>query len=153
MSTFAPTWSLGYEKRILKYRDKPDKETYARVRQFASDVLGSVAAGTTSVVKKEFHFSELIRGAFLVKAYKLLIHRHVINKKKCIDCGTCVEKCPTSSISLERHAIETGTCIACMGCVNNCPVRAIDMRITGKRVYGFNDFLKRNKIVIMEPEL
>jgi flavodoxin len=39
MSTFAPTWSLGNEKRILSYRDLPNDATYSQARRFSAVVL------------------------------------------------------------------------------------------------------------------
>ena len=55
------------------------------------------------------------------------------------------------AISIEQGKINDDQCIACLGCVNNCPVQAVDMEFLGKKVYGFNAFLKQQNITILEP--
>ena len=152
MSTFAPTWSMGNEKRILKYRDRPNEEIYGAVREFARQVLRTVSSGTAPVIKKEFYAGEFLRGSFQVKITKAMISRHTIRKDRCKQCGTCVDKCPAGAIDLTQYAVDRKACIACMGCVNNCPSGAIDMVFLGKNVYGFRDFLKKNAITIREPD-
>jgi ferredoxin/flavodoxin len=151
MSTFAPTWSIGNEKRILKYRDRPNEEIYKQVREFAKKVLATVRGGIVPTIKKEFYPGEFLKGSFQVKLTKLMITRHAIDKDRCTTCGICVEKCPVGVIDLSKNIINRQECIACLGCVNNCPVQAIDMTFLGKKVYGFKDFLKKNRITIQEP--
>ncbi len=151
MSTFAPTWSMGNEKRILKYKDRPNEETYNRVREFARQVLQTVHDGAVPVFEKNFHAGDFIKGSFQVKLTKVMISRHTINRDRCTKCGTCVDKCPVGAIDIENYTVNRKACIACMGCVNNCPSQAVDMSFLGSRVYGFKDFLKKNKITIQEP--
>lgn len=151
MSTFAPTWSMGNEKRILKYRDRPNEDIYRQVREFAKQVLATVRGGTAPVIKKEFYAGEFLKGSAQVKFTKLMITKHAIDKEKCTKCGICAEKCPVGVIDIATPFIDRKGCIACMGCVNNCPAGAIDMVFLGKKVYGFRDFLKKNSITIREP--
>lgn len=151
MSTFAPTWSMGNEKRILKYRDRPNEEIYRQVRGFAEQVLATVRGGAAPVIKKEYYAGEFLKGSFQVKLTKLMITRHQIDRERCTKCGICVEKCPVGVIDMETPFIDRKGCIACMGCVNNCPVQAIDMVFLGKKVYGFGDFMKKHAITIREP--
>jgi ferredoxin/menaquinone-dependent protoporphyrinogen IX oxidase len=151
MSTFAPTWSMGNEARILKYKDRPNEEIYASVRKFAGEVLQTIRGGEAPSIKKEFYAGEFTKGPFMVRLNKLMTTRHTIDAGACIGCGTCVRKCPVGAIDLGHHAVDRTKCIACMGCVNNCPAQAIDMAFLGKKVYGFKDFLKKHRIVIKEP--
>jgi ferredoxin/flavodoxin len=151
MSTFAPTWSLGNEKRILKYKDRPNERIYKQVREFAKQVLATVRGGTAPSIKKEFYAGEFLKGPIQVKFTKLMITRHVVDRDRCIKCGICVEKCPVGAIDISKYSIDKKECIACMGCVNNCPVEAIDMAFLGRKIYGFKDFLKKNAITILEP--
>jgi ferredoxin/flavodoxin len=151
MSTFAPTWSMGNEGRILKYRDRPNEEIYGKVREFAKKVLETVHGGNAPIIKKEFYAGEFLKGSLVVKINKLMITRHAIDGKKCIGCGICADKCPAGVIDIAHHSINRDDCIACMGCVNNCPAGAIDMSFLGKKVYGFKDFMKKNNITIREP--
>ncbi|MBP7735658.1 MAG: EFR1 family ferrodoxin [Spirochaetes bacterium] len=152
MSTFAPTWSMGNEKRILKYRDRPNEEIYDKVREFAKQVLATVRSGAAPSITKEFYAGEFLRGSFQVKFTKAMITRHTIDKDTCTKCGICVEKCPVGAIDISGHTVNTKACIACIGCVNNCPVGAVEMNFLGTRVYGFKEFLKKHKITIREPE-
>jgi ferredoxin len=151
MSTFAPTWSMGNEKRILKYKDRPNEEIYNRVREFARQVIRTVHGGTAPIIKKEFYAGDFLKGSFQVKVTKAMISRHTISRDRCTKCGICVDKCPVGAIDIANYSVNRKACIACMGCVNNCPARAVDMTFLGSSVYGFKDFLKKNNITIQEP--
>jgi ferredoxin len=51
---------------------------------------------------------------------------HVITEE-CINCGACVDECPTEAISEgeERHIIDPELCTDCGACVEACPTEAI----------------------------
>jgi len=152
MSTFAPTWSIGNEKRILKYKHLPNEETYQNARNFAQYLVENVKNNLQFDLKKTFYLDNYYR--YLPQRWfsKLLINRHTISKEKCIGCLTCVEKCPVNAIDPDNARVDTKKCIACMGCVNNCPAQAIDMEFMGKKVIGFFEFLKQNQITIKESD-
>jgi ferredoxin/flavodoxin len=152
MSSFAPTWSAGSGDRVLKYKDQPDNAVYSRVRKYAADILANVQNGKSFEASEEFSFSDYVRGGVSIGLTKLMITNHHVNKDKCIACGTCVENCPVKAISPDQAVVDTDKCIACLGCVNNCPAEAVEMKFMGRNVYGFNEFLKRNKITVTEPE-
>jgi len=152
MSTFAITWSSGNVNRILKYRHLPDETSYDKMRDFASRVLNQVREGKNFEIDKEVDFRNLIKSAPSIWSTKLFISRHTIDAEKCIDCGTCVKKCPVDAIDLSKHSVDTDRCIACLGCVNNCPVQAVDMAFMGKKIYGWGEFVRRNQIEILLPE-
>lgn len=154
MSTFAPTWSIGNEGRILKYKDRPNEQTYAAARRFAADLLENVrAGGEAHDIDREFGLESLVKRLPQIWFTKLLIGSHHIDQETCIECGLCQEKCPVGAIDLRDKKIDHGRCIACIGCVNNCPVQAVKMTFMGKDVYGFQEFLKRNNITLLEPQL
>ena len=49
--------------------------------------------------------------------------------KKCIGCGSCLEKCPQKCIMKETpFRIDQQHCLHCGGCYENCPVKAIERR-------------------------
>lgn len=152
MSTFAPTWSVGNGGRILKYRNQPDETVFSRARKYADDIIRVIKDGKTFEAENEFTFRNWIGGDVSIRGTKLLITGHSVNREKCISCGTCVEKCPADAIHPDKGTVDTGRCIACIGCVNNCPADAVEMKFMGKKVYGFKEFLKRNNVVIREPE-
>ena len=54
----------------------------------------------------------------------------MIDKKKCISCGTCVAICPVEAISFDKDGkavIDRTKCIRCGACQASCPVEAIDL--------------------------
>jgi ferredoxin/flavodoxin len=152
MSSFAPTWSAGNGDRVLKYKDQPDDAAYSRVRRYASDIIQSIKDGKIFEGSKEFSLRDYISGGVSIGFTKLLIQGHSVNAEKCVSCGSCVNLCPVNSIFPDKGVVDTDKCIACLGCVNNCPQSAVEMKFMGKKVYGFNEFLKRNNVVIKEPE-
>ena len=151
MSAFAPTWSIGNTKRILKYKDQPDERVYSRVREFAEEILNCVKEDKTFQASSKFTISEYLKGGVPISVTRLLITGHGVNRDKCISCGRCIKLCPVNTIFPEKGEVETGRCIICLGCINNCPVNAVEMKFMGKEVSGFNEFLKRNKIEIKDP--
>lgn len=153
MSTFAPTWSTGNSRRILKYRHLPDESTFSLIRGFAAFALSNAMAGRGIDVKGNFSLNNMIKGKPSISFTKMVMTGHYIDKKKCIRCGKCEEICPASAIGPQRDRVDTGSCIACFGCVNNCPVNAVKIRFAGKDVYGYREFLKRNNINVAEPKV
>jgi NAD-dependent dihydropyrimidine dehydrogenase PreA subunit/flavodoxin len=151
MSSFAPTWSLGNEERVLKYRNRPDEETFDRVREFAGAILANVREGRAVSYGKEFFAWDFLRGGPGVFLNKLLTSRHAINRENCTRCGVCAARCPVGAIDLEALTVDRDTCISCLGCVNNCPVNAVDMAYLGKQVWGFAEFKRRFGIVTKKP--
>lgn len=151
MSTFAPTWSTGNAARILAFKDRPNEKTYQQARAFADRVLADVAAGRTRSIDREFGLDSLMGLFPQIGLTKLLITHHHIDPNLCIRCGTCVKKCPVGAINLQAGSVDSKRCIACIGCVNNCPTQAMKMNFIGKPVYGFKEFLKRNRIEMTEP--
>jgi len=152
MSTFAPTWSAGNSERILRYSHLPDKKTYQDARDFGDTVLHFTGKGKVWEIDRECSFWSPMRMFNAAWWTALLIGRHEVNHQKCISCGTCTERCPGGAINSTDFKIDKKKCIACMGCINNCPVQAIEMEYMGNRVYGFFEFMKREKIAIGEPE-
>ena len=55
----------------------------------------------------------------------------MIDKNKCIGCGTCVAICPVEAISFTNDGkaqIDTTKCIKCGACQASCPVEAIEIK-------------------------
>jgi ferredoxin/flavodoxin len=152
MSTFAITWSYGYEAQVLEYKHLPDYIAYERMRTYARLIIDRAHRGQGIEIEKESDFRELIKNSPSIWSTKLFISDHKIDGAKCIRCGTCVKKCPVNAIDLEKNHVDTNRCIACLGCVNNCPVSAVHMEFMGKNVYGYYDFLKEKHIQIYLPE-
>lgn len=58
---------------------------------------------------------------------KMLLSRPVVDKKSCISCGLCVQKCPPQTLKLHhgRPRFDYGGCIRCFCCQEFCPKGAI----------------------------
>ncbi|MBI9091841.1 MAG: EFR1 family ferrodoxin [Desulfobacterium sp.] len=153
MSTFAPTWSMGNEARILKYRHLPNQETYQRVARFAADVLEGIKTSQFIEPDRKFGLDEIMRSFPMVSGTKLMVGTHTIDSKRCVQCGICVDKCPVGAVNPAMAVVNTDDCIVCMGCVNNCPEGAVTMTFMDKKVIGFFAFLEHQGIEIETPEL
>ena len=153
MSTFAPTWSMGNEQRILAYTHLPDDVTYRRVADFAHEALDRARGDEIIEAKKRPSFSNLIRGRPFMKLTKLFITGHGIDENACTDCGLCERSCPVRAIDLKTHSVNTKRCIACLGCVNTCPEGAVQMKFLGKPVWGLTAFRKKHAITVKAPPM
>ena len=151
MSAYPPTWSMGNEARTLKYRDKPDPATFAQVRQLAASVITQSESGRGIEAKSELEFSGLIKGKISREIAKATIGRHEIDEKLCIHCGACVQRCPVGAINLSIPHIDQKRCILCFGCLNNCPTGAHNMTVFGRKIYSFNELLRRHAVTLQEP--
>lgn len=52
----------------------------------------------------------------------------MVDNKKCISCGTCIDICPVNAISWGsdgKAKIDPKKCIKCHSCESMCPVNAI----------------------------
>ena len=52
---------------------------------------------------------------------------YMINKKKCVACGKCVEVCPFHLIVLPEGAEAASKCVACGICVKACPMEMLEI--------------------------
>ena len=48
----------------------------------------------------------------------------------CTSCGTCVDQCPVSALSIDNHIpeVDVDTCITCFCCQEICPEKAITLK-------------------------
>ena len=54
----------------------------------------------------------------------------MVDKSKCISCGTCVSICPVGAISFDKDGkavMDKTKCIHCGACEASCPVGAIKL--------------------------
>jgi pyruvate ferredoxin oxidoreductase delta subunit len=61
----------------------------------------------------------------------------IVEKEKCVGCGTCVKYCPEAAISMiseqetknsKKAVIDYHWCKGCGVCAEVCPVKAIGMK-------------------------
>jgi ferredoxin/flavodoxin len=129
----------------------PDAATYDQVRRFTAQILARVERGESIPYESEMALREMARMLPLVWLNKKAVNKHTVDASKCILCRTCVKKCPVAAIYPEKQFVDRDKCIACFGCLNNCPADAVFMEYTGKRLYGFPEYLRRRKLAILEP--
>ena len=58
------------------------------------------------------------------------VMRPVADPDACTGCGTCVEQCPVSALSMHDAVpvVDGDVCIACFCCQEICPEKAITLR-------------------------
>jgi uncharacterized protein (DUF362 family)/NAD-dependent dihydropyrimidine dehydrogenase PreA subunit len=56
--------------------------------------------------------------------------RPQVDQDLCTACGTCVEQCPVSALSMnaETPVVDADTCITCFCCQEMCPEKAIELK-------------------------
>jgi ferredoxin/flavodoxin len=143
-----PKWDSPNQ---LAGRNLPNAATFDQVRRFTTDMLERIKRGETISVEYKAALREVLQVLPLVWLNKKAISKHTVDAAKCIGCQTCVRKCPTKAINPVKQMVDRDKCLACFGCLNNCPAGAVVMEYRGERLYGFPEYLKRNKITIMEP--
>ncbi len=143
-----PTWN---NPKQISGQHLPNAATFDQVRRFTADTRDRIARGETISVGYEVALREAMSMLPLVWLNKKVISKHTVDAGKCIRCGTCVKKCPTKAINPFKQKVDKEKCLACFGCLNNCPADAVIMEYGGERLYGFPEYLRRNKITIMEP--
>ena len=143
-----PKWDTANQ---IAGQHLPNAATFDQVRRFTADMQDRITSGETISVGYELVLREGLRTLPLVWLNKKAISKHTVDAQKCIGCETCVRKCPTKAINPFKQTVDRDKCLACFGCLNNCPADAVIMEYRGERLYGFPEYLKRNKITIMEP--
>ncbi|MCP4578041.1 MAG: twin-arginine translocation signal domain-containing protein [Deltaproteobacteria bacterium] len=129
----------------------PDRKTYERVREYAAFVKAQVEKKNTSEFKKTLTLREF--STFFGPEWwtKQSVDNHSIIQQACVECGTCVMKCPTDSIDLDAYTINRTSCVLCFGCLNNCEYQAVNMEYKGERLISFQEYLKKNNLKFELP--
>jgi ferredoxin len=62
--------------------------------------------------------------------YSKTLMRPQADPQLCTGCGTCVDQCPASALSMSDHLpqVDADTCITCFCCQEICPEKAITLR-------------------------
>lgn len=149
-------WPLGLgepknEAENLRRWRLPDQNTYRRVRQYAARLKRQVEKGEAVEFEKTLNFRELSTFFGPIWWTKRLIKNHSIRQDKCIQCGTCVDKCPADAIDLTRFAVDTDKCVLCFGCINNCPANAVLMEYDGKALIGYLEYKRNRNLKVTLP--
>jgi uncharacterized protein (DUF362 family)/Pyruvate/2-oxoacid:ferredoxin oxidoreductase delta subunit len=88
-----------------------------RIPDFKLPPLGGEAIAGNEVIQAFLHSKTVVRP--------------VADPDLCTGCGTCVDQCPVSALSMADNSIprvEADTCITCFCCQEICPEKAISLR-------------------------
>jgi ferredoxin/flavodoxin len=153
MGTYPLSWAGGKVKEsVWANRHLPDKETYQSVREYAAHVIGQVEKGQSGKFSKSLTMRETLTWLGPIAWTKRSIEKHYILKDKCIQCGTCAEKCPAGAIDLDQQTVNREACVLCFGCLNNCPAQAMYMEYDGKPLMGYLEFMKSKGLKVTLPK-
>jgi len=153
MSSFPLSWSEAHvSEKVWMSRHLPNQETYDSVRDYAEYLVNQINQGKKAEFSRQLTMRETLTWIGPIYWTKKFVKNHSIVKDDCIECGTCVEKCPVDAIDLSTFEVDTDVCVFCCGCINNCPAQAVYMEYSGKRVIGYKDFMKKKNLSITEPE-
>jgi electron transport complex protein RnfB len=72
----------------------------------------------------------------------------IVNKEKCVACGSCIDRCPVKAIILEESAIvNRDLCLGCGLCATICPEHAIDLKLRQDGEEPFDRVLELGKAI------
>ena len=150
------SYSLSFEEKDigLKIKQKtilPDPNTYKKIREYAGFIKSQIEKGRTSKFKRTLTLREF--STYFAPEWwtKLAVDNHYIIEQKCVECGVCVEKCPTNSIDLDSFSVNTDTCVLCFGCINNCQYQAMNMESSNKKLISFYEYMEKNNLNFVLP--
>ena len=152
ISSYSPSFKANdTSKKTERSTILPDRNTYKNVREYAGFIKSEIEKGNTAEFKKSLTLREFSTYFGPEWWTKLLVKDHFIIEQNCVECGICVEKCPTNSIDLDTLSVNTDTCVLCFGCINNCKYRAVNMEYNNQKVMGFHDYMEINNLEFELP--
>ncbi|MCP3944087.1 MAG: hypothetical protein GY710_21775 [Desulfobacteraceae bacterium] len=152
LSSFPLAWSQDkVSEKTWNARYLPDENTFGEVRNYAGFIIDQVKENQPGVFVKKLTLREC--STFFGPEWwtKLLVKKHYIIKKNCVQCGECVEKCPVNAIDPAQYYVDTAACVLCFGCVNNCEYQAVHMEYSKETIIGFKQFLEQHDIKLYMP--
>ena len=153
MGTYPPVWSgEKVKEHTWNTRHLPDASTYQRVRDYAKYIISQVKVGQRAEFSKTMNMREFSTLFGPIWWTKRSIAQHYIIKDKCIECGTCADKCPVDGIDLANFTLDRESCVLCFGCLNNCPAQAIYIEYNGRQLIGYLDFMKAHNLKVKLPQ-
>ncbi|WP_457577641.1 EFR1 family ferrodoxin [Desulfomarina sp.] len=113
---------------------RPDTDDIRMAQLFGTKVMDKLKAVDADdslpmiTVPGNFPYKEPENLQMLKQARKTLSFTPETDLDKCIQCGLCVEVCPTEAIDrADVSVIDRWQCIICFACIKNCPSGAKQM--------------------------
>ncbi|MBS3796029.1 MAG: EFR1 family ferrodoxin [Candidatus Thorarchaeota archaeon] len=122
----------GYTRKgVLFCPENPSKEELDDARGFANQVAKRYQDEHVTVEQFDpsppvmYRLERLASNRWLTD--HLLSRTFVVDKDACINCGTCVDACPTNNIELDEEGFPKWgqNCILCLSCEIACPEDAV----------------------------
>lgn len=105
---------------------RPDGEDIVKAREFGRSVAQVIAS-----FEGEYSMIDIPGNVPYKEGKGISTFTPVVDEDICTQCGTCVDNCPSGSISLESMVlIAVESCILCASCVKTCPEEAISFTST-----------------------
>lgn len=83
------------------------------------------------MVEGNFHSLTGREGLYVLDTASWRTEKPVMNKEKCVECGSCLAYCPVCSVcwnsDSKEYYIDYSNCKGCGLCAYECPKKAIDM--------------------------
>jgi polyferredoxin len=132
-ATLSPTyceWLCPF-KAVTEFESVTNVRTLVQTVLFVSLFVGLVVVLPILTRKRTQCALFCPMGAFQSWTNKLNIHEIRVNREYCSDCGRCVSKCPTLSITKESVArgCALSSCTKCGLCVDECPRKAASFHV------------------------
>ncbi len=130
--SFGADYFVGYLRQgYLFSPDHPTTEELAQAEAFGQQAaerasgLQYVGAQGDPVPGLIYRFERFATNGWLAR--NLYSRFFLVDKQKCVSCGTCVQECPTGNIDEdpEGHPVWDRDCLLCLYCEMNCPEGAI----------------------------
>ncbi len=120
---------MGLEPRVLPFLEIARKRALGDHDSSSIEIVGTMAPIPNFKVPpiaeeaKEVSTGE---GEFFSSRIRL---RPKADKDLCTDCGTCIDQCPVSALSMidSLPVVDSEQCIACFCCQEMCPEKAIKL--------------------------
>lgn len=153
MGAYPLSWSDSHvSESVWNNRHLPDKSAYGKIRKYALHTIDCVHSGVRISAEKKMTMRRFVTIFSPIWWTKRSIEKHFIDKQKCIQCLACQDNCPENAINVSMYTVDRNACSLCFGCLNVCPEKAMTMVYNDKKLIGFFDMLKINKIKIIVPK-
>lgn len=116
--------------------DRPNEEDFIENRSFATSIRSKIHVQNDLDIPGNHPYRDGGSGGMF----------HPLTSDACIECGICVNGCPTMAIEKDYRTINDN-CLSCFRCIRNCPEKAknIDTEKYNAFASDFSEKLKERR--------